>query len=365
MDRWIMHVDMDAFFASVEQFRIHPEIQGRPVCVGPDPKSGLRGVVRSASYEARAYGVKSGMPVSAASRLCPDAVFVGGDFSNYVTASEEMIEILRRYADGDRVRKASIDEAYIEVTERVAHYSSPVDLANEIRTTIKAETNLPCSIGIAPNMAVAKVATGRGKPNGITLVNQGADAVAKFLAPLSVRVISGVGEKTGERLQAFGIEILSQVQQMSIADLWPVMGRASSWLHQMSFGIDERPLFDSGHHVRGSMSHDSTFMEDVDPDSLDFLCGRLTDMCTRIADRVKSKGLLFRVLTVKIRYKDFTTVQASKSLPVGTDSSHELCRGVLDLFNRRRRTDIPIRLLGVKVSDLSERQAQTALTQFL
>ena len=213
-------------------------------------------------------------------------------------------------------------------------------------------------------MAVAKVATGRGKPNGITLVNQGADAVAKFLAPLSVRVISGVGEKTGERLRAFGIETLSQVQQMSVADLWPVMSRASSWLHQMSFGIDERPLFDSGHHVRGSMSHDSTFMEDVDPDNLDFLCGKLTDMCTRIADGVKSKGLLFRVLTVKIRYKDFTTVQASRSLPVGTDSSQELCRGVLDLFNRRRRTDVPIRLLGVKVSDLSERQAQTALTQF-
>jgi len=359
-----MHVDMDAFFASVEQFRVHPETQGLPVCVGPDPKRGFRGVVRSASYEARAYGVKSGMPVSAASRLCPTAVFVSSDFSNYVNASDEMIQILREYADGGRVRKASIDEAYIEVTEKVAKYSNPVQLAHEIRGNIKTRTNLPCSVGIAPNMAVAKVATGRGKPNGITLVSQGADSVARFLAPLSVRVVSGVGQKTGERLHAFGIETLGQVQRMSVADLWPIMGRASSWLHQMSLGIDERPLLDSGHHMRGSISHDSTFMEDVDPEAIDVLCGTLTDMCTRIAEKTRSKGLLFRVLTVKIRYRDFTTVQASRSLPVGTDSSHDLCRGVLDLFNKRRRMDLPIRLLGVKVSDLSEKEDQTTLTQF-
>lgn len=360
-----MHVDMDAFFASVEQFRIHPEIQGQPVCVGPDPKNGLRGVVRSASYEARAYGIKSGMPVSEAYRLCPDAVFVGGDFSNYVSASDEIMDILRRFADGGRVRKGSIDEAYIEVTDRVIQYPGPVVLAKEIRTSIKTETSLPCSIGVAPNMAVAKVATGRGKPNGITIVKQGAEAVAKFLAPLDVRVINGVGPKTAERLHAFGIETLAQVQRMSVADLWPVMGKASSWLHQMSFGIDERPLLDSGPHVRGSISKDSTFMEDVNPGAMDVLCSTLTNMSTRIADKLISKGLLFRVITVKIRYQDFTTVQASKSLPVSTDSSHELSRGVLYLFNQKRRTDLAIRLLGVRVSDLSEKQAQTALTQYL
>jgi DNA polymerase IV (DinB-like DNA polymerase) len=365
MDRWIMHVDMDAFFASVEQFRNHVELQGRPVCVGPDPKNGLRGVVRSASYEARAFGIKSGMPVSAAQRLCPHAVFVSGQFPDYVSASDELMEVLRRFADGGRVRKASIDEAYIEVTFKVSEYPNPVELARDIQRTVRAETSLPCSIGVAPNMAVAKVATGRGKPNGITLVNQGAESVAKFLAPLDVRVISGVGEKTGERLRSFGIEKLGQIQKMSIADLWPAMGRASSWLHQMSFGTDERPLFDSGHHVRGSISKDCTFMEDVDPEALELLHGMLKDMCTKIADKLSSKGLLFRTATVKIRYKDYTTVQTSKSLPVSTDSCHELNRAILDLFDHKRRADLYVRLLGVRVSSLSEKQAQTTLFQFL
>ena len=365
MDRWIMHVDMDAFFASVEQFRNHPELQGKPICVGPDPKNGLRGVVRSASYEARAFGVKSGMPVSTALGLCPDVLFVSGEFSDYLEASDEIMEILKSFADDGRVRKASIDEAFIETTSGVLGYASPVELAREIQRTIKAETKLPCSVGIAPNMAVAKVATGRSKPNGITLVNQGAEAVAKFLAPLEARVVSGVGEKTSERLQSYGIERLGQIQQMSIADLWPIMGRASVWLHQMSFGIDERPLLDSGPQTRGSISKDCTFMKDVDPGSIDLMQGVLRDMCRRIADKLNSKGLLFRTATVKIRYQDYATVQVSRSLPVSTDSFDELSRAIFDLFNHKRRADQFVRLLGVRVSGLSDKEEQSTLVQFL
>ncbi|TFG97383.1 DNA polymerase IV, partial [Candidatus Thorarchaeota archaeon] len=173
----------------------------QPVCVGHDPKKGTgRGVVRAASYEARAKGVHSGMPVSQAYRLCPEAAFVSGSFDSYITASDEFMDILRAFADGGRVRRASIDEAYIDVSEGAELYDSPRDLALEIQEEIRVQTSLPCSIGIAPNMSVAKIATGMNKPKGITLVGPDPVDVEKFLESLSVDALNGVGRKTTERL---------------------------------------------------------------------------------------------------------------------------------------------------------------------
>jgi len=366
MDKWIMHVDMDAFFASVEQYRNHPNLQGKPVCVGHDPKGGYgRGVVRSASYEARAFGIRSGMPVSKAFRLCPSAVFLPGEFSDYAQASNEIMDTLREFADDGRVNRASIDEGYLEVTARIGDCSSPVELAREVQATVRERTKLPCSIGVACNMTLAKVATGRSKPNGVTVVQQGAETAARFLAPLNVRVISGVGEKTAERLREYGIETLGQVQQMSIPELWPIMGRGSYWLHEKSLGIDERPLLDSGPHIRGSMGKDHTFTEDVEPSAVSLLHETLNDMCIRIGDRLKSKGLLFRTLTVRIRYEDYTTVQHSRTLPVATDRCDVLDRTAADIFDRNRLHNRSVRLVGVRVTGLSERNDQMSLAQFL
>ncbi|MFW9800605.1 MAG: DNA polymerase IV, partial [Candidatus Thorarchaeota archaeon] len=200
------------FFAAVEQYRNYPDFAGKPVCVGHDPKGGQgRGVVRAASYEARDRGIHSGMPVSKAYRLCPEAVFVPGDFSSYIEASTEVMEVLRDHSDGGRVRRASIDEAYIEVTELVQEYESPRELALVIQQEVKRRTRLPCSIGVAPNMAVAKVATGMNKPLGITVVGPDPDNVQAFLRPLSVDAISGVGKKTAARLARHGIETLGQL----------------------------------------------------------------------------------------------------------------------------------------------------------
>ena len=215
MSLWIMHIDMDAFFASVEQYRNYPELVGKPVCVGHDPKGGTgRGVVRAASYEARAKGIHAGMPVSQAYRLCPDAKFVDGSFESYLIASDEFMEILKQYADGGRVRRASIDEAYIEVTEATARYNDPIELAREIQEDIRIQTSLPCSIGIAPNMSVAKIATGMNKPRGITLVGPDPESILNFLSPLKVDAINGVGRKTAEYLERFGIQTLGQIQNM-------------------------------------------------------------------------------------------------------------------------------------------------------
>jgi len=365
MTRWIMHVDMDAFFASVEQYRLHPEYQGLPLCVGHDPKGGRgRGVVRAASYEARAYSIRSGMPVAQAYHLCPDAIFIGGDFANYAEASAEVMRILARFADGGHVRRTSVDEAYIEVTQKVTEYANPQELAATIQRAIRDETKLPCSIGIAPNMAVAKIATKMKKPLGITLAPPDPQALRQFLAPLSVDAVNGVGPVTTRWLNQHGLRTLQQVQQMTLQELQAVMGRSAKWLHDRANGIDDRPLVATGPWQRKSISNDWTFEEDIDPASVDRLRTALTEMCNRIGRKLETKHLLFRTVTVKIRYRDFTTLQRSRTLPVGTNNPATLCRAALTLFQANERLRQPLRLLGVKVSGLRSAEGQASLLQF-
>ncbi len=361
-----MHVDMDAFFASVEQYRVNPDLSGLPVCVGHDPKEGRgRGVVRAASYEARDYGIRSGMPVAEAYRLCPDAVFVRGDFSNYIKASDEIMGVLEEFADDERVRRASIDEAYIDVTRRVAECGGPEPLAKEIQQTIRELTKLPCSIGVAPNMAVAKIATGINKPMGITLVPQDSVAITEFLAPLGVRVVNGVGRVTARWLGKHGITTLGQIQRMPLTDLYPIMGvKGAKWLHNRALGIDTRPLKRSGPRRRKSISKDRTFMEDIDASSIDSFRGTFEYICERIWKKLQAKSLRFRTVTVKIRYSDYTTVQRCKTLKVGTDERDVLCRTVLELFKDNLLLNHRLRLIGVKVSNLLPRQGQLSLSEF-
>jgi DNA polymerase IV (DinB-like DNA polymerase) len=365
MTRWILHFDMDAFYASVEQYRIHPEYRGLPVCVGNDPKAGNgRGVVLTASYEARAHGISSGMPVTQAYRLCPKAIFVRGSFSNYLEASDEVMTVAKEFADGGKVRRASIDEAYIEVTQGITKYDKPRDLASEIQQSILNQTKLPCSIGVAPNMAVAKIATGMKKPMGITLVPQNPKAVAQFLAPLVVSVINGVGHVTTKRLNKFGITTLEHIQKMSIDDLYPIMGKGAKWLYDRARGIDNRPIVSSGPRIRKSISKDRTFMEDVEPAANDVLHKTLNNICNRICQKLQAKALSFRTITVKLRFSNYTTIQRSRTLNVGTNKQSVLCKIANDLFEENLRPNQLIRLLGVKVSSLKPMNGQSTLADF-
>jgi DNA polymerase IV (DinB-like DNA polymerase) len=366
MDRWVMHIDLDAFYASVEQYRNYPELQGLPVCVGHDPKRGMgRGVVRVASYEARSFGIHAGMPVSKAYRLCPEAVFIDGDFSSYIEASHEFMDILSDFADGGRVRRASIDEAYIDVTFRAQDYPNVRSLAVDIQDSVMQLAKLPCSLGVAPNMSVAKIATDINKPLGITIVEQGRDDILSFLAPLDVDAINGVGKKTADRLSKYGIKKLGQIQKMTITELWPIMGKGSSWLHKRASGIDDRPIVDNGPRVRKSISHDRTFMEDVDPEAIEYLHETIHRMCSSIAKKLIKKSLHFRTVTMKIRYSNYSTIQRSKSIPVETDDEELLHRIAIELFDQKRDLNQQVRLLGVKVSGLSEKQSQLCLTEFI
>ncbi|MDO8055531.1 MAG: DNA polymerase IV [Candidatus Hermodarchaeota archaeon] len=365
MPRWIMHIDMDAFYASVEQYRLHPEYIGHPLCVGPDPRQGKgRGVVRAASYEARAFGVRSAMPTQKAYELCPDAVFVFGDFSQYFEASEEVMAVIERFADNGRVRKASIDEAYIEVTNHVQEYSDPRTLAKELQDTIKAETQLPASIGIAPNMAVAKIATGENKPLGITLVPQEPDAVAQFLAPLHVMKVNGIGKVTARYLAKFGITTLGEIQQLSLKDLVPIMGKGAKWLYNRAWGIDNRDIVPSGPWRRKSMGKDRTFPRDIDSESSEVLYGTLEELCSRIGQKLQAKSYHFRTVTVKIRYQNYETVQRSRTLNVSTNEPEVLRKEAITLFEAHRKPEMRLRLVGVRVSNLTRMTGQASLADF-
>jgi nucleotidyltransferase/DNA polymerase involved in DNA repair len=365
MTRWVFHIDMDAFYASVEQFRIHPEYIGHPLCVGPDPKQGKgRGVVRAASYEARAYGIRSAMSTQKAYQLCPDAVFVFGDFSNYFEASEDVMAVIERFADHERIRKASIDEAYIEVTDRMNGYSDPRMLARELQEAIKKETQLPASIGIAPNMAVAKIATGLNKPLGITLVPQDPEAVAQFLAPLHVTKVNGIGKVTARYLAKYGITTLGQIQQFSLKDLIPIMGKGAKWLYNRAWGIDDRDIVPRGPWRRKSMGKDRTFPRDMDPASSEVVHETLEELCSRIGQKLQSKSYHFRTVTVKIRYQNYETIQRSRTLTVSTNEPEVLRQVALNLFETHRKPEKKLRLVGVRVTNLTRMTGQASLADF-
>jgi nucleotidyltransferase/DNA polymerase involved in DNA repair len=303
--------------------------------------------------------------VSKAYRLCPDAVFIDGGFSSYIEASQEFMEVLSEFADGGKVHRASIDEAYIDVTFKAHDYPNVRSLAKDIQETVKQLTKLPCSIGVAPSMSVAKIATDMHKPNGITIVGQSQDDILNFLFPLKVSAINGVGKKTEELLNKYDIHTLGQIQSMTVTELWPIMGRGSSWLYRRARGIDDRPIIDNGPRVRKSISHDRTFMEDVDPEAVEYLHETIHAMCGSIAKKLQRKSLHFRTVTVKLRYSDYTTIQRSKTLPVETDDKDLLKQIALELFDHKRDLNRQIRLVGVKVSGLLEKEAQLCLTEFL
>jgi len=365
MNRWIAHVDMDAFFASVEQFRINPALIGQPVCVGPDPTEGpSRGVVRTASYEAREYGITSGMPVSKAYSLCPEAIFVSSSFQHYKNASSDFMTVLQSYADEDSIRKTSIDEAYIDVSDLLSTSKEVRNIAKSIQDAIKISTRLPCSIGLGSNMSVAKISTDMNKPMGITVAPRDLDELRDFLAPLDVRVVNGVGSKTAEKLYDHGLHKLSDIQTLSIPQLVPIMGNSAKWLHDRSCGVDDRTIQSSGHR-RSSFSKETTFSENISPDDLGMILNTINHQCDSLYSKLNKRGLGYQTVSIRLRYSDFTTILRSRTLPTPTDSHATMEKTAINLYEENRADNRPIRLLGVKLSSLQDIESQMKLTQFV
>jgi DNA polymerase-4 len=348
--RRILHVDMDAFFVSVELLR-RPELRGQPVIVGG---TGDRGVVAAASYEARHYGIHSAMPSTRARRLCPHAVFLPGDHQHYGEASERVMTIFRSFTP--LVEPISLDEAFLDVTGvRRLHGEAP-EIAAAIRSRVQDEEGLTCSVGVAPNKFLAKLASEAAKPAasrqgpvpglGVKVVEPGQELA--FLHPLPVQALWGVGPKTLEKLRSRGIQKVADLAGFSEDDAAVFLGNANGrHLHRLSRGVDDRPVVSELQPK--SVGHEETFARDHH--QLDALQREAVRMADAVAHRLRIHHLSGRTVTIKVRFHDFRTITRSVTLPTAVDTGPAIARAAKDLLDHVDPAS-GVRLLGVSVSNL-------------
>jgi DNA polymerase-4 len=360
MSRWIVHADLDAFFASVEQLD-NPELRGRPVVVGAPPQS--RGVVAAASYEARAFGIRSAMPMAAALRLCPEAVRVSPRFDRYAEISRRVMDIFRQFTS--LVEPLSLDEAFLDVTEAVEK-GRPAEetalnraegIARAIKERVRQGVGLTVSVGVAPSRSVAKIASDRDKPDGLVLVPPGTER--QFLAPLPVRSLWGVGPKTAERLAAESITTVDELAERSEEWARGLFGERGVYLLHLARGIDDSPVVVE--HETKSVSSEVTFPRDVG--DLPALEVSLRDLARETAERLRRHGLKGRTVKIKLRLSDFTTFTRQTTLAHPTDAVDTILREATRLLAREVFNGRRFRLLGVGVSNFrpEEREEQPAL----
>ena len=335
-------MDMDAFYASVEQ-RDNPELRGKPVAVGGDPDK--RGVVAAASYEARTFGVRSAIPMSRAVRLCPSLVIVRPDFQKYRAVSQQVFAIYRSVTT--LVEPLSLDEAYLDVTENNWGEALGMNVAKRIKQEIRAATGLTASAGVAPNKFLAKIASGWQKPDGLTVVAP--ERVEHFLQGLPVDALWGVGPVTASKLRAHGIEKLVDIRSADLEGLWSIVGSLAEWLKQLAQGIDDRPVV-ADYEVKSSGS-ENTFATDLR--DIAEIREEIESMARGTARWLAKRDLYARTVTIKVRYNDFTTITRSHTEPACRDEE-AIVRRAIALLERTEAGRRPIRLLGVSVHNLSE-----------
>ncbi|HVK37273.1 MAG TPA: DNA polymerase IV [Candidatus Kapabacteria bacterium] len=339
--RKIIHVDMDAFYASVEQ-RDAPELRGRPVAVGG---TSLRGVVAAASYEARRFGVRSAMPSARAARLCPDLIFVRPRFDVYRIVSQQIREIFHGYTD--LVEPLSLDEAYLDVTEPLKGPPSATLIAEAIRAEIREVTGLTASAGVSYNKFLAKTASAMNKPDGLTVVLP--EQAEAFMAALPIERFYGVGHVTAARMRERGIETGADLLAWSEADLGSIFGRAGRYYYRIVRGIDDREVHP--HRARKSIGGEQTFERDVhEPEELD---ARLVAVARRVGERMERSEAAGRTVTLKIKYHDFAITTRSRTLSHDVHTVDELLAIGRELLQQPTPPLRPVRLMGLTVSNLT------------
>ena len=340
MLRRIVHIDMDAFYSSIEQ-RDRPELRGRPVAVGGSPTS--RGVVAAASYEARRHGVRSAMPMSQAIRLCPDLIVVPPDFTKYRAVSRQVLSILRDVTP--LVEPLSLDEAYLDVTQNAWGEPLGVNVAKRVKAAIRETTGLTASAGVAPNKFLAKIASGWRKPDGLTVVAP--ERVESFLQQLSVDELWGVGPATAKRLRACGIERVVDLRTADPEMLRDAVGSAAEWLRRLAVGEDDRPV--EPNRPSKSSSSECTYPEDLTD------LGRIREEIEAMArDNALWLGrmrLAARTVTIKVRYSDFITITRSHSHRA-TNDPDDIAQRAVTLLEKTEAGRRPVRLLGAGVHNL-------------
>jgi len=351
--RIILHVDMDAFYAAVE-IRENPELEGKAVVVGADPRKHPRGVVLTASYEARRYGVRSAMSCVQALRQCPEAVFVPPHFELYGRVSGEIMSTLRGFAD--RLQPSGIEEGYLDVTGRAGgSFARAQELAREIKVAVRANHRLTCSIGVAPTKAVAKIASDLHKPDGLTVVPP--DEVVEFLAPIPARKILGVGPKTAERLQELGLELIGDIQKYNRQDLVELLGAFGEYVHDVALGHDADQVVEPSGPPE-SISTETTFERDLE--AYDQVWPELEALVRSLHEQLLQEKYAFRTVGLKARYSNFETHTRSRSLKIhSTDLDPILILSQM-MLKEILAPGRKIRLIGVRLSNLQEHAAPQA-----
>ena len=348
MQRWIMHVDMDAFFASVEQLD-NPELRGLPVIVG-----GLsgRGVVSTCSYEARKFGVHSAMPMHMARRLCPQGVYIQGRMQRYKELSDKIMDIFRSFSP--LVEQLSVDEAFLDVTGMEGLYPNVVTLAKAIKNKIYNDTGLHASVGIAPNKFLAKLASDLEKPDGLVLIRP--ETAAAFIAPMPVRKIFGIGKAAEEQLLQYGINTIGKIAAADIKILQKVFGINAQTVHDLARGIDNRPVVNETEAK--SIGKEHTYDKDLYDEN--DLRKAVRDLCGETGWRLRRRGLIGYTVTLKVKFSSFKTITRSitSEMPVAYDE--EIYALVLKLLRQVKFTE-GVRLLGVSISHLESEDAAPVL----
>jgi DNA polymerase-4 len=343
--RTILHVDLDAFYAAVE-VRERPELAGRPVIVGADPKGGTaRGVVSAASYEARRFGVHSAMPISRAFRLCPQGVFLAPRMELYLAVSARFMAILERFTD--LVEPLSVDEAFLDVTGSERLHGDGATIARAIRAAVAAEERLSVSVGVAPCKFVAKIASDLRKPGGLVVVPPDAGSVVAFLAPLPAERLWGVGPKSLERLRQLGARTIGDVAALERSHLRGAFGDSTAaHLHALAHGEDDRAV--EPERAAKSLGREHTF--DVDVADREVVDRMLLHLVEQVSSRLRRHGLAGRCITVKLRTSDFETVLRAATLPAAVDTTEAILPAARELFAACDTTRQPIRLVGLAMS---------------
>ncbi len=353
----IFHVDMDAFFVSVEEL-FDPSLKGKAVVVGGQAHE--RGVVSAASYEARKFGVHSALPLRTAYQRCPHAIFLDGHPARYREYSEKVLEILRSFSP--LVEMASIDEAYLDMTGTERLHGPPMRAAHLLHTKVKEHTQLNCSIGISASRMVAKVASDQAKPNGVLWVIPGQEA--SFLAPLDVRRIPGVGKVTEKHLNQYGIHKVGDLARLEESFLEEKFGKWGLALAGKARGLDAGGWFDAeigAQDAPKSISHEHTFSEDTaDPHTIE---STLAQLCVMVGRRLREHNLYARTVQLKLRYKDFTTITRARTLDHATQLDIELVRESRALFRNNWKPGALVRLVGVHAGSLVADEGQMNLLE--
>jgi DNA polymerase IV len=346
----ILHVDMDAFFVSVELLE-QPELRGKAVIVGGGPDQ--RGVVTSASYEARKFGVHSAMPLRTAGRLCPQAVFLDNHHSKYTEWSDRVATVLAKFSP--IVEMVSIDEAYLDLAGTERLHGPPLAATDKLLRAITNETGLPCSGGLASTRLVAKVASDQAKPRGLLWVAPGGEA--RFLAPLAVRKIPGIGEVTERALRALGLETVGQLAEVPLEKLEKIFGQWGTALYRKARGGDSYEFVVDAEPR--SISHNHTFGEDIDDPGA--IAAMLSHLSQKACKRLREAGLAARTFTLTIRYQGFDTYTRSKTLATPTSLDSDIFAVFQDLLRKHRERKRKVRLLGVSLGSFSHGEQQLNL----